>query len=504
MSQSTSLSRSSALAMALLSSLTAAMPGCTADNGSAVDTPELDAEASGGSGGGPTGGQSGGALAGGAGGGGSGGLGNGGTAAGGADAGSGGATGDAAVSEACGPVCERVADCAAEVCGEAAAGARAAIVQDCVSTCGANPSFEIVSGGIETCGDLVDFGRQSLGATFNTVCDAAAVPDEVYPVCEIFGERLSTCLVEACPALQAAAGAAAGAYRYYCNGAANNGELDPVQLGMYLTSETPCSTQFIADIVAEQTGAAGDLAPFCAHGPYNSPQTCAAACADIGPCIQPGGEGQELRDPDFCAYVCAVGESPSPAVWSCLESTGPEQCEAAFACFALSTPPEVPECVTYAARVAACTTETCPEVATYDAGLAYVLRLYCNQAVQSDANARPVVSAVTPETPCDDMAIAPLVVGLTADDPERDDDGTLALYCAGASAMRDAAACATACERLSPCLPDTSDARALRDTDYCTFFCGTDQAGITTEQWTCAGAAAAGDCEAALGCFAAP
>lgn len=505
MSQSTSCSRSFARATTLLLSLAAAMPACTTSNGSAVEGQEPDAGASGGTGGGgeATGGQGGAGVTGGAGGasvGGAGGTGTGGAGA----AGAGGAGPDAGIPEACGAVCEHVADCAAEVCGDAAAGARAAIVQDCAATCGANPSFEIVAGGIETCNDLVDFGRQSLGATFNTVCDAAAVPDEVYPVCEIFGERLSTCLVEACPAMRAVAGAAAGAYRYYCNGAANNGELDPGQLAMYLTPETPCSTQFIADIVAEQTGEGGDLAPFCAHGPYSSPQTCAAACADIGPCIQPGADGQELRDPDFCAYVCAISASPSPEVWACLEATGPDQCEAAGACFALSQPPDVEACAPYAARVAACTTETCPTVAPYDAGLEYVLRLYCNQAVQSDPNALPVVTAVTAETPCDDAAIAPLVVGLTADDPAREDDGTLAPYCAGMSAMRDAATCASACERLSPCLPDTADARALRNTDYCTFFCGTDQAGITPEQWACVGAANIGDCDTTLGCFSGP
>lgn len=503
MSQSPSFSGPANRALALLVSMAAASSACTTSNGSAVDAPDSDAGASGGAGGsgGSAGGQGGG-VSGGTGGTGAGGTG--GSAAGGADAGSGGALADAGISEACGPVCERVADCAAEVCGEAAAGARAAIVQDCATTCSGNPSFEIVAGGIETCGDLVDFGRQSLGATFNTVCDAAAVPDEVFPVCDIFGERLSTCLVEACPAMAAVAGAAAGAYRYYCNGAANNGELDPDQLAMYLTPETPCSTQFLADIVAEQTGEGGDLAPFCAHGPYNSPQTCAAACADIGPCIQPGADGQELRDADFCAYVCAISASPSPTVWECLEATGPEQCEAAGACFALNTPPDVPECAPYAARVATCTAETCPTVAPYDAGLEYVLGLYCNQAVQSDPNALPVVSAVTPETPCDDPAIASLVVGLTADDPAREDDGTLAPYCAGTSAMRDAATCAAACERLSPCLPDTADARALRNTDYCTFFCGTDQGGVTPEQWACVGAAMVGDCDTTLGCFQAP
>lgn len=477
---------------------------CTSENNSAADPPDDQGTAAGGQGGAgdaaPGGAPTGGAVA-------DSGVG-GATDLGGSGGSSGGSAGDAASpdaagSEACAAPCARLADCATEVCGEAATGSRAAILEDCAVTCAANPSFEIVAGGIATCGDLVDFGRQSLGETFNTVCDPSELPPEVYPICDIFADRLVTCLTEACPALAEVSAAAMGAYRSYCNGAANNGELNPDELAMYLNAGTPCDTQFIADIVAEQTGEAGDLVGFCADGPATAADTCQAACAAIGPCIEPGADGEELRDPDFCAYICGVSASPAPAVWECLAATGPDQCDAAAQCFALAVVEE-PACVVYAARVATCTGETCPAVAAYQPGLAVAVRLYCNQSVQSDAEALAVVRGVTDATRCDDLAIAPLVVGLTTDDPNQEQDGLLAEFCAAMSGSRSPEVCAATCAALSPCVPEDTGGRALRDADYCAFYCGTDQPEVDSDQWACVGAAAADGCEAVLGCFSPP
>ncbi|MCK6575691.1 hypothetical protein L6V77_31940, partial [Myxococcota bacterium] len=436
-------------------------------------------------------------------------AGPGGSGGGGGEGGGGGAAApdaganDGAVPEQCAAACARVADCAGEVCGPEATGAREGILAACAPACATNPAFEIVLGGIATCGDVVAFAGQSLGGAFAAVCDAAELPDEVFPVCDVFGERIAFCISAVCPPMGEQLAAATGAYRYFCNEAANNGEFDPDALGQLLTPETPCDSEIIANIVREQTGEGGDLVPFCEGGPRSPQAVCDAACTTLAACIGPEDDGAEVRDPDFCHYLCAVSTDPPPALWTCVSEVQPDACATLAPCFAPGPPAEVPACGPYAERVAACTVEACGAVGPYETGLAVGVRLYCNGAVAADPAVVPVVEAVTAETDCADPAVSSLVLGLTFDDPAQETDGTLAAYCAAMAGPLSPESCAAACEALGPCVPD-GDGEALRDADYCAFYCGTMQAGVTEATWRCLEALDAPACESVFACFEGP
>ena len=414
-----------------------------------------------------------------------------------------GGTSDAAAGAGCDLACDRVADCAAEVCGAEAAEGRPAVLDECATACAANPAFEIVLGGIATCGDVVAFAGQSLGDAFAAVCEPGTLPDEVFPVCDVFGERIAVCMAEVCPNLDPLVDAAAGAYRYFCNEAGNNGEFDPAALAQLLTPETPCDSEIIANIVREQTGPGGDLVPFCETGPRSPAEVCDPACETLAACIGPNDDGAEVRDPDFCHYLCGVSAEPGPELWACVAGVPADACADLAPCFEPGPAPEVAACGPYAVRVAACTVETCGAVAPYEAGLALGVRLYCNGAVAADAAVLDVVSAVTPETDCADPAVSSLVTGLTYDDPAQETDGTLAAYCAAMGGPLTPESCAAACERLGPCVPD-GDGEALRDAEYCAFFCGTAQAGVGETTWRCLEGLADVACESVFGCFEAP
>jgi hypothetical protein len=483
------------------------LAGCTTENTSATDPAADDdlgqAAGGGGSGGNPGDGGPGGTdspTGGASGEGGGGGGGSGGGGGGGVDAGGSGGSPDAGPPEACAAACERVADCAGEICGPDALDARGDVIAACLTACAANPAFEIVLGGIATCGDVVAFAGQSLGDAFAAVCDEADVPDEVFPVCDVFGERIATCIAAVCAPMGALLDAAAGAYRTFCNTAANDGEFDPAALGQLLTPQTPCESEILANIVREQTGEGGDLVPFCEGGPRSPAEVCDAACITLGACIGPDDDGAEVRDPDFCHYLCAVSPDPPPALWACVSEVPADACAALGPCFAPGPPAEVPACEPYAARVAACTVATCGAVGPYEAGLAVGVRLYCNGAVAADPTVLAIVDAVTAETECADPAVSSLVLGLTFDDPALETDGTLAAYCAAMGGPLMPAACAAACERLGPCVPD-GDGVALRDPAYCAFYCGTLQAGVTETTWRCLEALDAPACEGVFGCF---
>jgi hypothetical protein len=52
-------------------------------------------------------------------------------------------------------------------------------------------------------------------------------------------------------------------------------------------------------------------------------------------------------------------------------------------------------------------------------------------------------------------------------------------------------------------VPD-GDGEALRDAEYCAFFCGTAQAGVGETTWRCLEGLADAACESVFGCFEAP
>jgi hypothetical protein len=260
-------------------------------------------------------------------------------------------------SDACATACGRIAGCVVEVCPAEAAASAAEVESACLFECGANPSFPIVVEGIGTCGDLVAYGRQAVGEPLPTICPEGMGPTEHFPVCDVFAERIITCLGEACPATGSAAGVLVPAYTRFCDDAANRGEFDPVQLGQFITPQTPCDFAVIADIVTSSIEPGGDLAAFCTNGPINAPELCTAACDRIGPCVPPDGDLGFIADPLFCQYICVVSEGIDERVWACgseLEEGG--ACEEAVACFQAAGPaPELPECEVYAARAIECT-----------------------------------------------------------------------------------------------------------------------------------------------------
>jgi hypothetical protein len=403
-------------------------------------------------------------------------------------------------SDACATACGRIAGCVVEVCPAEAAASAAEVESACLFECGANPSFPIVVEGIGTCGDLVAYGRQAVGEPLPTICPEGGGPTEHFPVCDVFAERIITCLGEACPATGSATGVLVPAYTRFCDDAANRGEFDPVQLGQFITPQTPCDFAVIADIVTSSIEPGGDLAAFCTNGPINAPALCTAACDRIGPCVPPDGDLGFIADPLFCQYICVVSEGIDERVWACgseLEEGG--ACEEAVACFQAAGPaPELTECEVYAARAIECTIEACAPIENVAQGYGSGIVTYCNETIFENPESQPAFAAVGMDTPCDDPSIGPLVTSLVVDTEENPMDGTLAPFCAEGPLNDLETVCAPACEVLVPCLPAEGDGSELRAPGVCVYYCALSPEQVPDEAWTCI--AEAVSCEAAFAC----
>jgi|GEM_PF-1463034 len=409
------------------------------------------------------------------------------------------ASGGAAPVDPCEAACARVAECVTEVCPAQAGAQRAEVEQACRFECAANPSFPIVVGGIDTCADVVAFGRQAVGEPLPTLCPEGTGPAGHYPVCDVFGERAATCIAEVCAPVESLREVVIAAYTRFCDDAANRGEFNPDDVAALITPQTDCSFPILADIVRSSTEPGSDLANVCANGPVVPQDVCVAACAVLSPCIPPDADAAALADPALCGYVCGVNADVDARIWACaadLESGA--ACDVALGCFNPGPPPARPECDAYAARVAACTAEACAPIADVLDGFAGSVASYCAETIADNPDAAAFFSMVGADTPCDDAAVSGIVNALLVDDPANDGDGALVDYCANGPVNEVDTVCTSACEVLVPCLPEQGDAATLRAPGACVYYCSVGPAEVPSAAWACM--VNAGSCEAAFAC----
>lgn len=402
----------------------------------------------------------------------------------------------------CVAVCARFVDCAGEVCEDAEPEAFAAA---CARGCAANPSFAPVAAGTETCGDLVAFAGQTLGDAVTEACAGDPGRPPHYASCTVFSERIVACLGEACPRSTAIADRLTGAYTHFCDEAAGDGALDPVQLETLINANTPCDAEVLANIVQEQlTGGEGGMgmAAYCAGDAGNPPATCDAACEVVAGCIPPEAENAYLRNADRCFQLCAVFPDPGGA-WACTAET--DACDQLGPCFEANANPGVEPppgaCETYGARAAECVLEApACDAPPESAGLVEAsLVSFCRVLVRNEDLPVEAVTSIGAETPCDHQALAPLVRLLVNDDPMNDEDGLLTPLCTGTS-ERSPEVCTAACENLAPCIPEGSDGAELREPGFCALFCLGDAAEVPDAAWSCFGESEMG-CEQVLACL---
>lgn len=489
--------------------------GCVRDEGTGDDAAggrdaggdEADGASSGGAAGGAGGGAGGagggsadaGGLAGAGGSEDAGGSGAAGGAGGSGAAGGGGAGG--AVEDACAVACAHFVDCSVELCADYADADRAAIEGLCRAACDTNPSFPVVAGGIETCEDLVSYGRQSVAGDYAVRCPAGPPVVRQHPECAVFGRRVAECSVETCAPVADHVEIFAVANTAFCDQAVANGEANPEQIARAVGPETPCENPFLAQIVRSQVvddpNAEGDgyLAAFCQSGPFSPVETCRDACAVIAPCIAEDAENAYLREADRCVHLCLSVGNPRPESWACTAELEIGACGAVGPCFA---PPMVAACVPYADRLAACTAAACEPIAPFAAGLADQLVAYCNGEVAAQRLDPDQLADIGAETPCDDPRLGPLVTTLTqAPGEDGMGGGPLGPLCRD-GLPRPVERCDLACEHLGPCIPDDGEGAALRDLEACRYFCATN-GDVPEPAWQCL-ERADGGCPQVLSC----
>lgn len=158
-------------------------------------------------------------------------------------------------------------------------------------------------------------------------------PVEPVEACNPLGDRVAVCVAEACPNVAGLEGQIGTSATDICNQIIAAGEAAVADLDGI--AEAPCDDQRLADFTTFFTVDGdepddGPLTAICADGPLTPIETCAAACAQVGPCIPEDDDAALLRDLDLCTYVCATdSEIPSP-VWQCIAAT--DNCEASAAC----------------------------------------------------------------------------------------------------------------------------------------------------------------------------
>lgn len=430
-----------------------------------------------------TGGEAGGAAAGGAGGDAIGGAGGGAT---------GGAGGEEPASEACVATCERMANCAGEVCDGVDTGAVSA---ECEDACAANPAIATVGGGILECEELVDFGRDRVPA-LGEGCELDPVNPPMSDECGAYGARITECLVAECDNVSDYEDLIRASFTHICDYAVFRGETSPEQIDMFINANTPCDSEVMRATIDPQLAEEG-MGDFCADGPELELDVCETACERLAPCLtQP--EQEAIQNPARCQHLCvAYPNTVAQRTWECLAEAPPNSCEAIGPCFAPA--PAVPECANVVGAVQRCTQAVCENVAGYEAGIGLYVDPVCREAVASGDTTVEYLAGLNEETSCDDEGIAGWVTFFTEDDPAEDDDGVFVNLCESGPRL-PAETCEAACANIGPCVPEGSESQVLSDAEACAFFCGATEA-IATMSWECSAAVEGGDCMEVFACF---
>lgn len=383
--------------------------------------------------------------------------------------------------------------CITETCGGAPAEFTAAADAACAHECGANPSLALQIADAAACADVIDLAGTTIGAPLTEGCPDGSNVSMHYPVCDIFGERFSTCVVERCANAADYASTFTPAYARFCDNSINGGDFTEGQLMALISANTPCNSPVLGGVLDSATAEDGAIRGFCDNGPAVDLETCLGACDTVAPCLtQDTGYGI-AQDPAVCAFVCLATNTLPAGVWACGAALPDDAtCDTSLTCLDPNAVPDgpLPECEVVAARVTACTLEQCPGIASVVDGHALAARAACNDAIHEAPDTRPQYQAVTPETPCDDPAMAAYVSEYVS--------GPDARICQDGPVNDLETVCRPACAVVAPCLPPEGELAALRDLSACEYFCAQAPDQVPAEAWGCF--IAADSCGAAFAC----
>ena len=237
--------------------------------------------------------------------------------------------------EACAAACAPIADCAAAdapdgLCDGVSSQDRDGFLEACVQICTQAPGFDSLFGSLgagPSCATVLELMRQ-------TVPDLAYAcvpnPPPPNPVCEAFGPRVAACVGEICANAAPVAPGLGFWLTRSCNQSVAAGQIGEADLAGFPGADTPCDEPVLANFVDGLVGSATDqrtLTSLCTFGPATAAETCGLACAHLAPCLAPN---HVFRNPDYCAFVCALDGSLS-ATMTCAART--PACEPLGSCF---------------------------------------------------------------------------------------------------------------------------------------------------------------------------
>jgi hypothetical protein len=226
-------------------------------------------------------------------------------------------------SETCDAACDRMVECAIDVCVAVERTDADRVHALCADACVTVPSFGMTANRIEFCDELVAFGRDTLDPQFEMQCSADSPPPIAEnPECVTFGDRVLECIVPQCPPAADVSTVFAAAYTSICNETIADGDFELMELQTGLSM--PCDTAPWPQAIDEEVSR---LARFCADGPLVDPQTCADGCAVLSPC-QPSEES--VSNEAACQLFCMSNPEPSQGFWACIGEAN--TCEAARQC----------------------------------------------------------------------------------------------------------------------------------------------------------------------------
>lgn len=246
--------------------------------------------------------------------------------------------------ELCAALCGPLADCAAAdepedaaappLCAGVGPQDREGFATDCAAICAETPGFDVALSGVVPAPGAPADCRAALVAMRAASDDLALAcvpsPPPADPRCEAFGARIAACTVEICAN---AADVEAGIAFWLTNSCETQvaaGLIAPEVADALPGADSPCDDPSVSGLVERLVGSAtaqAVLTGLCIFGPALAADVCAAGCAQLANCLP---AHHTFRNPDYCAFVCALDASLSPALRCAARAPA---CEPLSSCF---------------------------------------------------------------------------------------------------------------------------------------------------------------------------
>ena len=353
----------------------------------------------------------------------------------------------------------------------------------CVDRCVGFDPFAAVAEGLDTCEDTQAFLLQQIPEVLQEGC-GEVIPD--HSECKPFSDRLATCIGERCEPLASHD----EALSLILIGLCVDGSAEDPEAAMFFQSvseATPCDqpileifTGYFVEGDPNDPNSNG-FSQYCSGGPLVATETCELACSNLRPCLPPDDpEAMALADPNTCQLFCEVVPEFPAELWTCL--AGVNGCVDAGACFG-AVEGDNGVCGHFITSVTRCITEECPSLTSRPEVLIEIARDHCVEALDTNPDAYAIFEGFTADTPCDDMTLSYFIEGLTTSTDETA-SGILAPHCASDIPLTPSMRCASICEQINPCVPESEEAAPYALIDSCAILCDL-PAGLPEETWTC-------------------